>query len=339
MTQGGAGARAAGRLRRGRAAGDAGVRRAVDQRQGVHGRAAAGAALPSIRIETPQDLLRLRGEVFPRRHALLLPLGTVGAGRRRTGGPSRSPPSRPPAPRVGTRGLHDGRRRPAAAAGDQHHPGHDQPQPRADGGARGRASISRSWCGACSRPVSRAGWPRRAGRAEHAAAARRTAASAAEARCVCRRSTGAPSASRAAQCSLLAGGTAAVGVGAQPADRDGVGRRALPACRRRRRRARGQGAGARRGTAVGGPGGGAPRDPHAAVGGCGERAARLAARTHGAGDRAERGGALGRAGLLNTRGELFAADERHMPPELAQLRGPTARKRKWRSVISPPRDG
>ena len=30
----------------------------------------------------------------------------------------------------------------------------------------------------------------------------------------------------------------------------------------------------------------------------------------------------GERGLLNTRGELFAADERHVPPELAQLQGP-----------------
>ena len=30
----------------------------------------------------------------------------------------------------------------------------------------------------------------------------------------------------------------------------------------------------------------------------------------------------GETGLLNTRGELFATDERHIPPELAQLSGP-----------------
>ncbi len=60
-----------------------------------------GAALPSIRIETPRDLLRLRGQVLPRRHALLLSLGPVAAGRGDTCRAWRSRPSRPPAPRAG----------------------------------------------------------------------------------------------------------------------------------------------------------------------------------------------------------------------------------------------
>src|SRR6185437_8375261 len=34
----------------------------------------------------------------------------------------------------------------------------------------------------------------------------------------------------------------------------------------------------------------------------------------------------GERGLLNTRGELFATDERHMPPELAQLSGPEGKE-------------
>jgi cell division protein FtsQ len=34
----------------------------------------------------------------------------------------------------------------------------------------------------------------------------------------------------------------------------------------------------------------------------------------------------GERGLLNTRGELFAADERHIPPELAQLAGPEGKQ-------------
>ena len=34
----------------------------------------------------------------------------------------------------------------------------------------------------------------------------------------------------------------------------------------------------------------------------------------------------GERGLLNTRGELFALDERHMPPELAQLEGPEGKE-------------
>jgi cell division protein FtsQ len=34
----------------------------------------------------------------------------------------------------------------------------------------------------------------------------------------------------------------------------------------------------------------------------------------------------GERGLLNTRGELFAADERHVPPELAQLDGPAGKE-------------
>jgi cell division protein FtsQ len=34
----------------------------------------------------------------------------------------------------------------------------------------------------------------------------------------------------------------------------------------------------------------------------------------------------GERGLLNTRGELFDADERHMPPELAQLEGPPGKQ-------------
>ena len=44
------------------------------------------------------------------------------------------------------------------------------------------------------------------------------------------------------------------------------------------------------------------------------------------GHRADRGGALGRARLLNTRGELFVTDERHMPPELPQLEGPQGKQ-------------
>jgi len=34
----------------------------------------------------------------------------------------------------------------------------------------------------------------------------------------------------------------------------------------------------------------------------------------------------GERGLLNTRGELFASDERHIPPELAQLSGPEGKQ-------------
>jgi len=34
----------------------------------------------------------------------------------------------------------------------------------------------------------------------------------------------------------------------------------------------------------------------------------------------------GERGLLNTRGELFDSDERHVPPELAQLSGPTGKE-------------
>jgi cell division protein FtsQ len=34
----------------------------------------------------------------------------------------------------------------------------------------------------------------------------------------------------------------------------------------------------------------------------------------------------GERGLLNTRGELFASDERHIPPELAQLAGPEGKE-------------
>ena len=34
----------------------------------------------------------------------------------------------------------------------------------------------------------------------------------------------------------------------------------------------------------------------------------------------------GERGLLNTRGELFATDERHIPPELAQLEGPPGKE-------------
>ena len=34
----------------------------------------------------------------------------------------------------------------------------------------------------------------------------------------------------------------------------------------------------------------------------------------------------GERGLLNTRGELFASDERHVPPELAQLSGPDGKE-------------
>ena len=62
---------------------------------------------------------------------------------------------------LGARGLHDGRRRKAAAAGDQHHPGHD----RATAWCRWRrapwASISPSCAGGCSRRASRGACSRR----------------------------------------------------------------------------------------------------------------------------------------------------------------------------------
>ena len=102
MTQGRACRGSARRLRRRRAVRDAGVRRALDHRQRVHrgDPAGRGAALDPHR--DAQDLLRLRGEVLPRRHALLLPLGPVRARR-----------SAPGEPRA--RGLRGLRRR---AAGD-----------------------------------------------------------------------------------------------------------------------------------------------------------------------------------------------------------------------------
>ena len=58
-------------------------------------------------------------------------------------------------PRLGPRRFHARpHRRQVLFHRDQHHAGHDRPQPGADGGARRPASISRSWCGACSRPAS-----------------------------------------------------------------------------------------------------------------------------------------------------------------------------------------
>ena len=72
-------------------------------------RSCRSEALPSIRIETPQDLLRLRGQVLPRRHALLLPRGPH---RGRRGAPGESRARRLRGRRrlgLGAGGFHDGR--------------------------------------------------------------------------------------------------------------------------------------------------------------------------------------------------------------------------------------
>ena len=98
----------------------AGVRRGVDRGQGVHGRDAAGRGAALDPHRDAADLLRLRGEVLPRRHALLLPLGPVAARRGAPGEPRTRRLRGRGGKRLGACGLHDGRRRPAAAARDQH---------------------------------------------------------------------------------------------------------------------------------------------------------------------------------------------------------------------------
>ena len=91
----------AGGLRRGGAVRDAGVRRALDHGPEYTVAILQGEALPSIRIETPQDLLRLRGQVLLRTtRATSVPRGCRGQPRS-TWRSSRSPRSRPAAPPAG----------------------------------------------------------------------------------------------------------------------------------------------------------------------------------------------------------------------------------------------
>ena len=92
-----------------------------------------GEALPSIRIETPKAFYDYEAKYFRDDTRYFCPSG-LGARRLRRGRRLR----------LGARGFHDGRRRASAAARDQHHSGHDQPQPGADGRARGRHRLSRA---------------------------------------------------------------------------------------------------------------------------------------------------------------------------------------------------
>ena len=199
---------------------------------------------------------------------------------------------------LGARRFHDGRGRAPAAARDQHHPRHDQPQPGADGRARRSASTSRSWCGACSR---------RASRGAQAAGAARVSSERA------RPPQEPPQAHAGARCALPAITWRALGLvgrrpGARRRHRRGASRWALdqpiqtvavagrfqrvaPVDVERVVKATVHGAGPAVSVDLGG---GAPRHPHHPLGGCGERAARLAARPQRAGDRAGRGRALGR---------------------------------------------
>ena len=55
-----------------------------------------------------------------------------------------------------------------------------------------------------------------------------------------------------------------------------------------------------------------------------QRAAALCSRTSTSSPRGQ--ARWGERGLLNTRGELFDSDERHIPPELAQLSGPAGKE-------------
>ena len=59
------------------------------------------AALPSIRIETPRTFYDYEAKYFRDRHALFLSLGPVRAAPSRIWRSSRSPPSKPAAPRAG----------------------------------------------------------------------------------------------------------------------------------------------------------------------------------------------------------------------------------------------
>ncbi len=89
-------------LRRGRAARAAGVRRSAGSpAASTRWRSCRARRCPRSASRRRSDLLRLRGQVLPRRHALLLPLGPGGGGRGTPRAAWRSPPSRPRAPRAG----------------------------------------------------------------------------------------------------------------------------------------------------------------------------------------------------------------------------------------------
>ena len=113
-----------------------------------------GAALPSIRIETPKTFYDYEAKYFrddtryfcpsglsqpAEQHLANLALAAFEAVRRRG---------------LGSRGFHDGRHGRPLLLEINTVPGMTEPQPGADGGARGRASTSMSSCGACSRPAS-----------------------------------------------------------------------------------------------------------------------------------------------------------------------------------------
>ncbi len=100
-----------------------------------------GRALPSIRIETPATFYDYQAKYFRNDTKYSLPVGPV----RRGGEASRESRAghvhRRGRGGLGPRRLHDGQGRQALSAGDQHGSRHDRPQSRADGGARARHQL------------------------------------------------------------------------------------------------------------------------------------------------------------------------------------------------------
>ena len=96
-----------------------------------------GRALPSIRIETPQSFYDYEAKYFRDDTQVPLPVGPFRARRAAPREPRARRLRRRRAPKAGAASdfMMDASG-PAAAARDQHHSGHDRPQPGADGGAR-----------------------------------------------------------------------------------------------------------------------------------------------------------------------------------------------------------
>ena len=296
--QGGARGGSAGRLRRRRAAGDRWCSRSPGSRaRSTRSRSCRARRCPRSASRRPRPSTTTRRSTSATTRATSVPRACRPAPRR-TWPPWRWPPLPPSGPRLGARGLHAGCAGEAAAAGDQHHPGHDQPQPGADGGARRRHRLRRAGvarardqlhapagaaCRAGARGKAMLGRPKnRRKKAE----SRRFRLPAVNWRYV-----------GICVAVLIATGCGAAGVMwafNQPIETvavEGRFQRVAPVDVERVVKERLHGVGLLSVDLDAGAHG----HPHAALGRCGERAARLAARAHGAGDRADRRGALGRA--------------------------------------------
>ncbi len=101
-------------------------------------------ALPAIRIETPKTFYDYEAKYSATTRATSVPRGCLPVPRRTWQALGTGRLCRCRGLRLGPRGFHAGCAGEAPAAGDQHHPGHDQPQPGADGRARHRRRLRRT---------------------------------------------------------------------------------------------------------------------------------------------------------------------------------------------------